>query len=1724
MSANNRRRSNSSSNSSNRQLATADRMNAAMGVRDVGVGGDSGFNKFDASSVDDASIGELLEMPRVCRCCCKGDMELLSLFEASDEADKQQTTKNQRRRKAPTTPTTAEATQQQQYQQRKSDNPVEYALSCAHSSMDTVREEMIVWMLNISYNDGLPQEICRQCKAQFIMVAKFRRRCLRVQLRLEEYAKKIAEHKQTLVAKLNSRTQSNDLPAEDYLHLPESQTERKRRLVLGMETAQPEQQPAPKLAKTEVDVELPTASRLQQIRTRKMRIASLPDTRIEAEPASAIATRSVSQQGEARLREGTPHRSPCKRSRMPWKTKAARKQLSETLSSCSMRPNCRTDITTSPVLPRVQLMFPSAPSSENETETRDGHTSPEQLSDLSVNPCRGFDSDGHSCSSSTSSCISASSSTAVSAGQKATTPNAKLKFPPKRRSPKNLMVLRRGRRTRVTVKTVPLKRSRRITGKKQKQTRPENQLPEKHLIEQSSNNLIEKPSVDTTASETLEKLASSSSDEAPHSSPDGYTEVNSEHQLPIPTDELQADLSKTEANAVKTTVEVIGFREQQEAAATVQVQSPAPSEPIQSSPDNEVKETQAIIPKEEVESISKEVNVESEAEVVVAIAASNGIAESADSTVQFEELTSSTTEQGKQSLTTDGTATESEATNDEQELEEEPQSDEETKESELIVSIPLDMLDDDLQRKLCSSTDALADVGQPDNEPKEPAEADDVNNNENSEHFCQSATADSFNAAVALATKQIEAEPNGGVTIVTTLDDDMESLERLANMQQNQNQPVDEVQVPRAGHASSMDFLAEFEKHCEKTLKLQARQPVPPLEVELELVDAKQQLEVEMNDVESTLHGILNEMQDQHLYTPVCTPIDELLTPADYVVLNETETTVPTPAPPQLYEPPAETTQAQQPQVKEGNLFDSSNFSNELIGFQNDMPCFENIEATPESVAAQQSLQLELTQLLNELQPAQQPLQPVQQQQLQIQPEAVSYETLYPAALPAPSANSNKLQLIQMQPQETVWQAQATAAQQATATQLQWSTVGGLEAIKTTPVAGVDTLDGSGTTTYYINASDLYQTQLQPQTTQLTSDGYALLDSNKNYVLESQDQQRLPQSQQQQQQQQQPIMILIQQPELQQPVASASNPQQPPLHITYGGSLSNELHAAYPQQQLQQHQQQQQQQQLPQPQTQPQLQRPQQQVQNTVLGLPAVVPPPTRGRPPLLKCRFCQNGPRFSSSLEYSRHIIELHPAVAPFNCPHCPLAFPGRSKRNQHILSHHMVQQFHCGQCSQMLPSQRALDLHLQRFHMSLPTEPPAAAGVRLEEVQLQISNNTEQPKQHHQQQHPQTLRQPLKQQHQQHMSGSSASGHNHGRGQSSYEELSNLQPPPNVLTPPSTIASLPSPQPAPHITLPSPEQSEPDSTTATLRQFRKRCIPSNCTTAGTASISTSAAAATTTATAILSAAPSPSPSSSPSSSTMETGATLQLGKLRSNHQCVVCEKRFTNIIALRKHQQLAHDSQTTMPWVCGICKRGYRKRTDMDNHMKSHEPKGRPYECNECWVRFPEFKQLAMHKFTVHELIKPHTCDECGKQFGTESALKTHIKFHGERGFDCEECGDVFVYMKDLRKHRRSHNNELFYKCVNCPRTFLHFTSYRAHINTHLPLGVFLNDKMPSSVNSKLENPAMPATVEESSLPLTPLSNCNGNSSSIDDCPGSVELVESSVTPSLDMIVDTP
>ncbi|XP_030373492.1 protein split ends [Scaptodrosophila lebanonensis] len=1813
---------------------------------------------------------DVAELPRMCRCCCKNEMELLKLFEeniAEPKKPEQQEwegerintllTPSMRRRRTAAITTTQQ--QQQQQQQRNSENPVDYALSGARCGMEIVHEEMLIWMLDIQRDDGLPQEICRQCKAQFLMVAKFRRRCVRMQQRLKDYAKDILERKarQKMSAKKSTPEQADakvvdeeeqqlqhkklkmetpeattvasdeakemrlifpppatqkivlnykedmevtaELPEKlmatpptqknpkltpakkdstltldncvDYMHLPETLMERKRRMQQEEEAKQAQQQQQQQEpadvhvadAKTEdsadnVDAAAsPKPAKLRKMKLQLRKVRTMP-TRLNAAKTEATTRLQQKQQQSEEPMES-------EFSKVPWKTKAARKEIFD---------SCSSSTSSSPVV-----------GSQIE------NNSSEHLSDLSVEQCEGFDSDANSPNS-----------------KSTTSETDSLKFP--KSKPKALVnktLQGRGRRRRSTSVLMPAKHARRAM------------LLKRKALQES------KVQTDTTAGLEpklqFEELTSSTE---PSSQQEAKVEVDvqSSAQSCVPVEE--PDVSSTHEQT-----------EQQQ--PTKQPQEPQQSE-----------ESQA--PQQDVTST----NEKTEQKVVTELQESAPDSEQPQGQNQPLDDPETLKEQPKQAEeqpqvhTSEQAQQLAENVSEVQEQLPEPASapDQSLKEPyQMMVSIPLEALTQQQQRALCAHpTEGVNNV------PKDNVgvDVDDVNNNENAENFCQSATADSFNSAAALRNAQIEANNDKELAAIPlqVAETPPPSAQPQEDAQAAEETLSDtdfemEIQAPRcapnADGAADSDFFAQFQEHCNKTLNTTP----PPLS------EAKRQLEVEMNDVETTLNGILNEMQDQHIYTPVCPHVDEFLTPADYAPLTEQDssgtaastdnkTTTTNGSNEELstiidmnqshYAQPAgnEKTNNTSSDPFETSFAGyevftpvhngGSSAQSELIGFQNDIPCFETIQVSNNSnarteSAAQSSLQMELTQLLNELQPttttttaaAAAPPPPTttaatttaasEQQQQQsshlyepqqhVATATASYEqsanvnyattaveaaaaaaasatattTLYQAT-PTHTANA-KLQLINVpaEPQINLYtqqhqhqhqqhqQQQQLVPQQ---TQLQWSTVGGLEAINTsTQVDNILTHSGNNnaatttTTTYYISASDLYashhhqqhQQQQQQQQQSITQQIETHQTLPSYATLQPQHLQQQLQQQQQQQQQleanesymehgNQPIMILIQQPELQQPVASASNPQQAPLQI-YGPPFSNELHHQHQQQQHHQQQQQQQQQQHQQQHQQHQ-QQSQLQVQNqTVLSIQQLqqyrqqqleMLANGRDRMISLKCRFCHNGPRFTSSLEYSKHIIELHPAVAPFNCPHCPLSFAGRNKRSQHILTHHFIQRFQCGQCAQEFPAQRALDLHLQRYH-ALPeaattsqgqaqtqtqaqaqsqSQPQSAShgngAVRVEEVQLQLAEPTVELTPMHCERT---------------SSSSSSSGGAAGGGggmvacglgssglprksrilccpdcedctsadgqghQHHYDELA---APPTVLTPPTTIASLPSPTPSPHITLPSPEQSEPDSTT-TLRQFRKRrsspCVPSPAT-----SIS-----APGTPMPLIQTTPAPSPSSSPSSSTTDGGATLQQSELRAGHQCIYCEERFTNDIALRKHHQLAHGAQTTMPFVCSICKRGYRMRTALQRHMESHDAEGRPYECNLCRVRFPRPSQLTLHKITVHLLSKPHTCDECGKQFGTESALKTHIKFHG------------------------------------------------AHMNSHLPLGVFLNDDqsmLPAAKSGAVgsDRVGSPGTIVVADAVeqtvLTPLSSDDGHVSNIMSPTGPPSItVEADVLP---------
>ena len=65
-----------------------------------------------------------------------------------------------------------------------------------------------------------------------------------------------------------------------------------------------------------------------------------------------------------------------------------------------------------------------------------------------------------------------------------------------------------------------------------------------------------------------------------------------------------------------------------------------------------------------------------------------------------------------------------------------------------------------------------------------------------------------------------------------------------------------------------------------------------------------------------------------------------------------------------------------------------------------------------------------------------------------------------------------------------------------------------------------------------------------------------------------------------------------------------------------------------------------------------------------------------------------------------------------------------------------------------------------------------------------------------------------------------------------------------------------------------------------------------------------------------------------------------------------------------------------------------------------------------------------LKKHILCVHEGIKPHKCDLCGKAFSRQSAVNDHVKiFHeGIKDFQCDLCGKEFNHKSHLNRHKKN------------------------------------------------------------------------------------------------------
>lgn len=180
--------------------------------------------------------------------------------------------------------------------------------------------------------------------------------------------------------------------------------------------------------------------------------------------------------------------------------------------------------------------------------------------------------------------------------------------------------------------------------------------------------------------------------------------------------------------------------------------------------------------------------------------------------------------------------------------------------------------------------------------------------------------------------------------------------------------------------------------------------------------------------------------------------------------------------------------------------------------------------------------------------------------------------------------------------------------------------------------------------------------------------------------------------------------------------------------------------------------------------------------------------------------------------------------------------------------------------------------------------------------------------------------------------------------------------------------------------------------------------------------------------------------------------------------YKCTRCSKAFTCKSNLLKHEQ-RHDKVTApkapvvTEYVCNVCGKKFRFNCDLRRHVGVHSDV-RPYICAICCKGFASKRSLSRHLQrhlggTVQTKTerKEYIC-ECGKVFNFPSDLKRHAGSDGDaKPFVCDYCNQAFACKKNFHKHVREHEHESDkWKCMICDEEFRKKTVFRKHLSLHV------------------------------------------------------------------------
>ena len=134
---------------------------------------------------------------------------------------------------------------------------------------------------------------------------------------------------------------------------------------------------------------------------------------------------------------------------------------------------------------------------------------------------------------------------------------------------------------------------------------------------------------------------------------------------------------------------------------------------------------------------------------------------------------------------------------------------------------------------------------------------------------------------------------------------------------------------------------------------------------------------------------------------------------------------------------------------------------------------------------------------------------------------------------------------------------------------------------------------------------------------------------------------------------------------------------------------------------------------------------------------------------------------------------------------------------------------------------------------------------------------------------------------------------------------------------------------------------------------------------------------------------------------------------------------------------------------------------------------------KCDGCNEMFADATKVAEHKPKCSTIAYKHVCEECGKRFKSQTALKSHSEWHAnKKALTCKECHKVCKNTLLLKLHVEMHASGKFrFRCDSCSKSFLTKKKLEQHVKDHI-----------KEKNNKKRHPKFKHLTPQEMMVLTP------------------------------------